>query len=97
MPSYVALLDWTDQGIRSFKDSVHRYEASQRQFEELGIRFTDVRWCLGGHDIVAIIDAPDDETLATALLSLGSLGNVRSTTMRAFSHDEMLSIVSKAP
>ena len=97
MPSYVTLLDWTDQEIRAFRDSVDRYEAAQRQFEEMGIRFSDIRWCLGAHDIVAIVEAPDDETLAAALLSLASLGNLRTTTMRAFTRDEMQAIVSKAP
>jgi uncharacterized protein with GYD domain len=97
MPSYVALLNWTDQGVRSFKDSVDRYEAAQRQMEELGVRFTDVRWTLGAHDLVGLVDAPDDETLAAALLMVASAGNIRTTTMRAFTMDEMRSVIGKTP
>jgi uncharacterized protein with GYD domain len=97
MPAYIALIDWTDQGVRNFKDSVDRYEAAQSAFESLGVRFTDVRWTLGAHDIVAAIEAPDDETLAAALLAVAGQGNIRTKTLRAFTGDEMRSIIDKAP
>ena len=95
MAKYVVLIDWTEQGVGNFKDSVDRYESAQSQFEGLGVRFTDIRWTLGGHDLVGMVDAPDDETLAAALLMLGSQGNVRTTTLRAFSADEMRSVIAK--
>jgi uncharacterized protein with GYD domain len=95
MPAYVALIDWTDQGVRSFKDSVDRYEAAESAFESLGVRFTDVWWTLGSHDIVATIEAPDDETLAAALLSVAAQGNIRTTTLRAFTREEMRTVIDK--
>jgi uncharacterized protein with GYD domain len=95
MPAYVALIDWTDQGVRNFQDTVDRYDAAQTAFENLGVRFTDVRWTLGTHDIVATVDAPDDETLAAALLAIGSQGNIRTTTLRAFTREEMQSIIGR--
>jgi uncharacterized protein with GYD domain len=95
MPTYVALIDWTDQGVRSFKDSVDRYESARSQLEELGVRFTDIHWTLGAHDLVAMIDAPDDETLAAGLLAVAGQGNIRTTTLRAFTGDEMRSIIGK--
>jgi uncharacterized protein with GYD domain len=97
MPRYVALIDWTDQGVRGFKDSVDRYEAAAGALESLGVRFTDIYWTMGGHDIVAVADAPDDETLAAGLLTVGAQGNIRTTTLRAFTGDEMRSIIAKAP
>ena len=97
MPRYVSLIDWTQQGIANFKDSVDRYEAAQQQFEQLGVRFVDTYWTLGEHDIVGVIEAPDDETATAALLALGSQGNVRTKTMRAFSADEMRGLIQKAP
>jgi uncharacterized protein with GYD domain len=97
MPRYVALIDWTDQGVRGFKDSVDRYEAAAGALESLGVQFTDIYWTLGGHDIVAVVDAPDDESLAAGLLAVGAQGNIRTTTLRAFTRDEMRSIISKAP
>jgi uncharacterized protein with GYD domain len=95
MPTYIALIDWTDQGVRNFKDSVDRYEAARGQLEGLGVRFTNVHWTLGAHDIVAEVDAPDDETLAAGLLAVAAQGNIRTTTLRAFSGDEMRSIIDK--
>jgi uncharacterized protein with GYD domain len=96
MPAYIALIDWTDQGVRDFKDTVDRYEAAQSAFESLGVRFTDVWWTLGTHDIVATVEAPDDETLAAAQLSVAAQGNIRTTTLRAFTREEMRTVISKA-
>jgi uncharacterized protein with GYD domain len=95
MPTYIALLDWTDQGVRNFKDSVDRYESARGQVERLGVRFTDIHWTLGDHDLVATIDAPDDVTLAAALLAVAGQGNIRTKTLRAFSGDEMRSIIGR--
>jgi uncharacterized protein with GYD domain len=95
MPRYVALLDWTDQGVKNFKDTVDRYEAAQGQLEALGVAFQDVYWTLGAHDLVAVMDAPDDESLAAGLLAVAAQGNIRTTTLRAFSSDEMRSVIGK--
>jgi uncharacterized protein with GYD domain len=96
MPRYVTLINWTEQGIAGFKESVDRYEATQKQFEQLGVRLADVYWTLGEHDIVAVVEAPDDESATAALLMLGSAGNVRTKTMRAFSREEMRGVIDKA-
>jgi uncharacterized protein with GYD domain len=95
MPTYVALINWTDEGVRNFKDTVDRYDAAQSAFENLGVHFTDIRWTLGAHDIVATVEAPDDETLAAALLTVGAQGNIRTTTLRAFTGAEMRTIIDK--
>jgi uncharacterized protein with GYD domain len=95
MPKYVALLDWTEQGVRNFKETVDRYEAAEKAFESLGVSFTDIYWTLGAHDIVATVEAPDDESLAAALLAVAQQGNIRTTTLRAFSRDEMRAIIGK--
>ncbi|MFL5861883.1 MAG: GYD domain-containing protein [Solirubrobacteraceae bacterium] len=96
MATYVVLIDWTQQGVEKFRDSVDRYEAAQSQFEGLGVRFRDIYWTLGSHDIVSIVDAPDGETLAAALLMLSSQGNLRTTTLRALTADEMRGVIAKA-
>lgn len=96
MASYVALINWTDQGVKGFKESVDRYETAQTQLSSMGVRFTDVYWTLGAHDIVGIVEAPDDETLAAALLAVAGQGNIRTTTMRAFSLDQMRGVIRKA-
>lgn len=96
MASYVALIDWTDKGVQNFKDSVDRYEAAQSRLQSMGAEFKHVYWTLGAHDLVGIIEAPDDETLAAALLTVAGQGNIRTTTLRAFSMDEMRGVISKA-
>jgi uncharacterized protein with GYD domain len=96
MPRFVVLIDWTEQGVAGFKDSVDRYEAAQAEFEAMGVSFESIYWTLGSHDIVSVVDAPDGEALAAVLLKLGSQGNVRTTTLRAFNADEMRGIIAKA-
>jgi uncharacterized protein with GYD domain len=97
MPRYVVLIDWTEQGVRNYKDSVDRYEAASGQLESLGVRFTDIYWTLGNHDIVSVVEAPDDETLAAGMLAVAGQGNIRTTTLRAFDRDEMTSVIGKGP
>jgi uncharacterized protein with GYD domain len=97
MPRYIVLIDWTEQGVRGFKDTVERYDSAASAIEPLGVRFTDIYWTLGGHDIVALADAPDDESLAAGLLTVAGAGNIRTTTLRAFTRDEMKEVVAKAP
>jgi uncharacterized protein with GYD domain len=97
MPRYVSLIDFTQQGIADFKDTVDRYEGNRQRFEQLGVSVVDVYWTLGEHDMVAIFEAPDDETVTAALLAIGSQGNVRTKTMRAFSADETRALIDKAP
>jgi uncharacterized protein with GYD domain len=96
MARFVVLIDWTEQGVANFKDSVDRYESAVGQFESMGVSFHETYWTLGSHDIVGILDAPDGEALAAALLKLGSQGNVRTTTLRAFNAEEMRGIIEKA-
>jgi uncharacterized protein with GYD domain len=93
MPKYVVLMNWTEQGIKSFNESVDRYEA----VKSIGdVSFTDIYWTVGQYDLVGITEAPDDESLAAALLKVGAAGNLRTTTMRAFDADTMRSIIARA-
>jgi uncharacterized protein with GYD domain len=95
MPTYIVISDWTQQGVADFADTVDRYEGGRSEMEGLGVHMREIYWTLGNHDMVAIVDAPDDETLAAALLKLASLGNFRTTTMRALSADEMRGVIAK--
>jgi uncharacterized protein with GYD domain len=96
MARYVVLIDWTQQGVANFQASVDRYEAARGDFEAMGVSFQDIYWTLGSHDIVSVVEAPDGETLAAALLKLSSAGNLRTTTLRAFNAEEMRGIIEKA-
>lgn len=93
MARYISLLNWTDQGIRSVKDTVTRANAAAKAFQAGGGKLIDRYWTLGQHDVVVIFEAPDDETATRLALALGMKGNVRSSTMRAFGEQEMARIV----
>ncbi|NES29376.1 GYD domain-containing protein [Micromonospora terminaliae] len=95
MPTYIALLNWTDQGIRAYKDTPKRADAFAAATQKVGAKLVNLQWTVGPYDLVAVVEAPDEETAAAALLQLGGAGNVRTTTMRAFSQDEMAGIIAK--
>jgi uncharacterized protein with GYD domain len=95
MPTYVSLIHWTDQGIRNYKDTTSRAEDFTKLVENKGGRVRELLWTVGEYDLVAVADFPDDETGTAALLQVGSLGSIRSNTMRAFSADEMTNIIGK--
>jgi uncharacterized protein with GYD domain len=96
MAHYVLLMNWTDQGVRNFKDSVDRAEAARGALKTKGIDLTDIYWTIGAYDLVCVCDAPDDATLSSALLMLGAQGNLRTTTLRGFTADEFRGIIQKA-
>ena len=95
MPTYVTLMNWTDQGIRTVKDTVHRREQADALAEKHGARIEQVYWTVGPYDIVAIVEAPDDESATAMLLELSSAGNLRTTTLRAYGREEMSGIVQR--
>ncbi len=84
MCTFIALLDYTDQGIRNLKDSPHRADQFNALAERAGARVVGQYWTIGSHDGLLILEAPSDEVAASILLALGVAGNVRTTTLRAF-------------
>ena len=95
MPTYVSLIHWTDQGIEHYKDSPSRAANFTELAERSGGRVRELLWTVGEYDLVTVVDFPDDETATAALLRVGSLGSIRSNTMRAFSADEITTIIGK--
>jgi uncharacterized protein with GYD domain len=93
MPTYIALLKWTGQGITNVKDSPSRLDAGRKQFKKFGVKIKDTYLTMGRYDLVCVIDAPDDESCATAMLSLGSQGNVQTETLKAFSEADYRKII----
>jgi uncharacterized protein with GYD domain len=96
MPTYVALINWTEQGIKNFRDTTQRAEEFSRLVEGSGGKVRELLWTVGTYDIVAVADFPDDEAAAAALLRVGSGGNIRSNTLRAFGADQMAGIIRRA-
>lgn len=94
MPTYIAMLKWTPQGLQNLKQSPSRLDAARKGFESAGAKMKDFYLVTGRHDMIAVIDAPDDATLAKALLSAMAQGNVTTETCRAFTEEEYRRILS---
>jgi len=97
MATFISLVSFTQQGIRDFKATAARAAKFESLAQKAGVTVKEVYWTMGTHDVVLILEAPDDEAATAAMLSLASLGNVRTQTLRAFSSSEMEGIISKAP
>ena len=94
MARYIVLSSWTDQGIKSVKDSPSRLDAARGLAKKLGGELKDFYMTVGGSDMAIVADMPDDETMAKFALTIGMAGNIRTTTMKAFSEDAYRKIVA---
>jgi len=94
MATFIALLDFTDQGVRNIRDSPQRADQFNELADRAGARVVGQYWTIGNHDGVVILDAPSDEVAASVLLALGAGGNVRTTTLRAFEWGEAQSLIT---
>jgi uncharacterized protein with GYD domain len=90
-------LNYTEQGIRNIKQGPDRVEAARKLMAEQGGQLKDFYLTLGTYDAVSVMEAPDDETAAKILLSLGALGNVRTVTLRAFDEGQYRGIIGNLP
>ena len=97
MPTYVTLANYTDQGIRNVKESPGRIDAAQALIKELGGEMKQLYLTMGGYDLVLITEMPSDEAVAKLTLKIGSLGNVRTTTLKAFPEPEFRQLISELP
>ncbi|KAB2912241.1 MAG: GYD domain-containing protein [Hyphomicrobiaceae bacterium] len=95
MASYILLANYTDQGIKAIKDTVKRTDAVKELAKKAGLTMKESYWTLGQYNVVAVFEAPDDDTMTAFALSVARLGNVKTQTMRAFSAKEMSAIIGK--
>ena len=93
MSTYIMLFNYTDHGLRNVKKSPSRIDAARKAAEELGGKLGDLYLTMGAYDLVSISEFPDDATAATFVLRLGALGNVRTTTVKAFPENAYRKIV----
>ena len=96
MANFIGLISWTDQGIKAYANTVDRAEAATQLMTKLGGNLKQLYWTMGAYDLVSVFEAPDDESATAWALAVSSLGNVRTTTLRAFDAAEMREIVNKA-
>ena len=95
MLTYVVLGTFTDQGIRTIKDTTKRADAVRETARKMGIETKSLYWTVGKYDVVVTFEAPDDATMTALSLAISSAGNVRTQTMRAFTKDEVTGILAK--
>jgi uncharacterized protein with GYD domain len=95
MATYLLLGNYTDQGIRSIKDTTKRAQALKDLGKKVGVTVKDTYWLLGQYDVAAILDAPEETAVTAFGLSVGMLGNVRTQTLRAFTAEEIGKVLTK--
>lgn len=97
MATYVALVNFTDQGVRQIRHTTERAKALVNAASNLGVKIKDIYWTMGGFDAVLVAETPADENMMAFGASIGSLGNIRTQTLRAFNAAEMETILAKMP
>jgi uncharacterized protein with GYD domain len=93
MPTYIAMLKWTPQGLQNVKQSPSRLDAARKGFEAAGVKMKDFYMVTGQYDLIVVLDALDDASLAKAILTASSSGSISSETCRAFTEAEYREII----
>jgi uncharacterized protein with GYD domain len=94
MPTYIMLANWTDHGIRHVKESPERLAAARQLCRQHGAEITAFYMTLGSHDMVVVIDAPNDDEFAKLAITIAKGGNIRTTTLKAFDETQYRAIIS---
>lgn len=97
MATYVVLAQFTDQGIRTIKNSPQRAVQAAEMAKSFGCEMKEIYWTLGEYDIVTIMEAADEQSFMSFGLALGGAGNIRTQTLRAFKREEFAAILGKLP
>ena len=93
MATYLSLIRFTEQGAKNIRDTRKRATAFRDAAKQAGVTVRDVYWTLGAYDGLLVLDAPDEQTVTRVMVDLGTLGNVRTQTMRAFDEGEIGAVV----
>jgi len=97
MATYIALVNYTDQGVRQIRQTTERAKALINAAANLGVQIKDIYWTMGAFDAVVTAEADDDQAVMAFTASISSLGNIRTQTLRAFSAAEMSKILDRVP
>ena len=94
MSHYILLINWTDQGINKVKESYDRYSSFRASVEKAGGKLIGCYYTFGEYDVVIIIEAPNDETVMSLMLKVGSYGNVKTKTLKAITAEDARKIIN---
>lgn len=95
MPTFIILGNFTDQGVKSVKDSVKRADAIREAGKKFGVTMKDLHWTMGQYDVIGTFDAPDGPSMTAFAIAISMAGNVRGQTLRAYDKEEMQGILKK--
>ena len=97
MATFISLLNYSEKGIKNIKDAPNRAAAAKKLAQSLGGDITQIYLTMGAYDLIAVSEFPDAATAAKFALTVGAQGNVRTTTLQAFSASEMADIIGSLP
>lgn len=97
MPTFICFLNWTDQGVKAVKDVIARSEATKSLISGLGGRLVCGYVTTGQYDVALVVEMPNGDAMTKLAIALMSRGNVRTTTVRAFSAEEFAKLAAEAP
>jgi uncharacterized protein with GYD domain len=97
MATYIMLINYSDQGIRNVKDSPKRLDAAKKMLKSMGGEIKEFYLTMGSYDLAIVAEAPSDDVIAKFALASGSLGNIRTTTLKAFPEAEYRKIIAALP
>ena len=97
MPLFIVTINWTEQGIRSVKDAPKRSQAAKELAKKIGVEIKQIYLTSGDSDLLAIIEAPNGDSVAKLAMTLGAQGNIRTRTVRAWTEPEFMKLISELP
>ena len=97
MFTYISLLNFTDKGIQTVRDTTKRATAAKEVAKKLGVNMREIYWTMGEHDVVCVLEADSEAALTAFNLAVAQQGHVRSKSLRAFTASEMESVLKKLP
>jgi len=97
MPTYISLLNYTQQGAANIKESPARLDAARKAGQPMGVQVKEWYLVMGQYDAIVVSEAPNDEAVAKFLIATAALGNVRTQTFRAFTEDEFRALIAAVP
>jgi uncharacterized protein with GYD domain len=97
MPTFICSLGWTEQGIKAVKDSPKRAKAARALAKKVGVEIKQVFMTTGDHDLMVVLQAANGDNVAKFAMALSMQGFVRTSTVRAWSEEEMAKLISELP
>jgi uncharacterized protein with GYD domain len=97
MPTYVTLVNFTEDGREDIDELPKRIEKIKELKRSLGGEPLGFFLTMGQYDTVAFSEMPDDESVAKVQLTAALEGAVETEILRAFRMEEVTEILDQLP